>query len=251
MPSFITVSSLLALHAIDRDTVEFQRQLESVLKNQVSLQSRLDEFQRVLGEQEASLKKLKVAEASAMSDIEARNTHINKLRETLNTTRTNKEYTPLLVEISAEKAEVAKLETACEQIMEQQQQLTKAIEATVKQIADLQATLSAMQSQSAHRVEELETKLKALADKRASAAALVPKDAIRQYDRLCQKYPGDALAVVEFAENDMESISCGGCFMNLSIEDVNLLRGRDEVRRCNSCGRILYLLDMAPQAQTA
>lgn len=33
--------------------------------------------------------------------------------------------------------------------------------------------------------------------------------------------------------------------MGLNIEHLNALRGRDEVRRCNSCNRILYLPETA------
>jgi predicted nucleic acid-binding Zn-ribbon protein len=51
---------------------------------------------------------------------------------------------------------------------------------------------------------------------------------------------------VQWDEDDDESVSCGACFMGLNIEHVNALRGRDEIRRCNSCNRILYLPEMMP-----
>ncbi|HMD53492.1 MAG TPA: C4-type zinc ribbon domain-containing protein, partial [Phycisphaerae bacterium] len=97
------------------------------------------------------------------------------------------------------------------------------------------------------QVSELQGRIGALESARSRAVGSVPKDALTQYERVGKRYPGHAMAPVEFDENNLEDISCGGCFMSLSTEDVNLLRGRDELRRCQSCGRILYLPEMLPQ----
>jgi hypothetical protein len=71
---------------------------------------------------------------------------------------------------------------------------------------------------------------------------------LRQYDRVSQKYPGDAMAVIEYDENDLDNISCGSCYMGLTTEHLNGLRGgRDQILRCDSCTRILYLPEMALQ----
>ena len=45
------------------------------------------------------------------------------------------------------------------------------------------------------------------------------------------------------------SYVCGGCFMSLNAEHANALRSRDEVRTCDSCGRILYL-EVKQEAQS-
>ena len=58
--------------------------------------------------------------------------------------------------------------------------------------------------------------------RRAEAAKNVPTDALRQYDRMSIKYPGDAMAALECHEDDHETISCGACFISLLHKFVSV-----------------------------
>ena len=51
-----------------------------------------------------------------------------------------------------------------------------------------------------------------------------------------------------FTWDDLDSLSCGSCYMGLNVEHLNALRGRDVIRRCDSCNRILYIADMLNQS---
>jgi predicted nucleic acid-binding Zn-ribbon protein len=169
------------------------------------------------------------------------------MRGTLNTTKTNKEYSAILVHISAEKNEVSKIETALLEQMQQVETLGKALEGIRQQIGAEQQVLAKIESEHAEKVNTLNSQIAAMEARRNEAARHVPPDALRQYDRVSQKYPGDAMAHIEFDESDLDSISCGSCYMGLNVEHLNALRGRDEIRRCNSCNRILYLPEMMGQ----
>ena len=111
-------------------------------------------------------------------DMKTRQEHIEKMRASLNTTKTNKEYSAILVHISGEKAEVSKIETA---LLEQMQQL----ETAGKSIADLRAQISVeeqalakIESEHAEKVNALMRQIEELSQSRGEAAKNVPAEAL-------------------------------------------------------------------------
>ena len=95
--------------------------------------------------------------------------------------------------ISGEKAEVSKIENALLEQMQTLETAGKSIAVLKEQIAGEEAILAKIEEQHAEKVGSLTTEINSLASKRADAAKHVPAEALRQYDRVSQKYPGDAM----------------------------------------------------------
>jgi predicted nucleic acid-binding Zn-ribbon protein len=239
--------ALLALFKIDRDLHQLQVGLDNVQRDQKRQQNKIVQLTRDIEAQDMASKKLQAEVANRELEMKSRQEHIEKMRTSLNTTKTNKEYSAILVQISAEKNEVAKMETALLEQMGQVETLGKAIADLRSQVAGEQQILTKIESEHSEKVGALTAQIQAAKARRDAAAANVPADALRQYERVSQKYPGDAMAPLEFDEDDLDSVSCGSCYMGLNVEHLNALRGRDEIRRCNSCNRILYLPEMLAQ----
>jgi uncharacterized protein len=247
MPATVTLPALLALFKIDRDLQHLKNGLDAVQKEEKTQQAKIAQLQKEVDTQHAAYQKLQAEITTRDLDMKSRQEHIDKLRTSLNTAKTNKEYSAVLVHISGEKAEVAKIENALLEQMQTLETAGKSIAAIREQIAAEEQVLAKIESQQSEKVNSLTAEINALAARRADAAKNVPPDALRQYDRVSQKYPGDAMAPLEFDESDLDSVSCGSCYMGLNVEHVNALRGRDAIRRCDSCARILYLPDMLAQ----
>ncbi|HUO10529.1 MAG TPA: hypothetical protein VM008_19650 [Phycisphaerae bacterium] len=247
MSATVTLPALLQLFKIDRDLHQLRVGLDNVQKDQKRQQARIAQLNKELEAQDLTHKKLQADINTRDLELKTRQEHIEKMRGSLNTTKTNKEYSAILVQISAEKAEVAKQETASLEVMQQAETLGKSIAALKEQIAADQQILAKIESEHAEKVAGLTSQIQSMEQRRAEAAKSVPRDALAQYDRVSQKYPGDALAPLEYDENDLDSVSCGSCYMGLNVEHLNALRGRDAIRRCDSCSRILYLPEMMGQ----
>jgi predicted nucleic acid-binding Zn-ribbon protein len=247
MPATLTLPALLALFKIDRDLNHLRVGLENVQKDQKRQQAKIDQINKDLSIQDTAHKKLSADIAIRDLDMKTRQEHIEKLRTSLASTKTNKEYSAILVHISGEKAEVAKIETSVLEQMQQAETMGAAIAVLKEQIAAEEQALAKIEAEHADKVAGITSQIQALAARRADAAANVPVEALRQYDRVSQKYPGDAMAPIEFDESDLDSVSCGSCYIGLNVEHLNALRGRDAIRRCDSCNRILYLPDMLLQ----
>jgi uncharacterized protein len=249
MPATVTLPALLALFKIDRDLQQLRMGLENAQKEQKLQQATIARLGTDLETQDTAHKKLTADIATRELEIRSRQEHIDKMRALLGGTKTDKEYKQILVQISAEKSEVAKMETSLLEFMQQAENMAKAMADLKSQIAGEKQVLAKIETQHGQKVADLNSQIAALKIRRDQAAKSVPPEVLRQYDRVSTKYPGDAMAPLEFDESDLDSISCGSCFMGLNVEHLNALRsGRDEVRRCNSCNRILYLPDMLAQA---
>jgi predicted nucleic acid-binding Zn-ribbon protein len=244
MPATVTLPALLALFKIDRDLHLLQVGLDNVLKDQKQQEAKIAQLTKNLETQSTAHNKLQADANTRDMEMKTRQDHIEKMRATLNTTKTNKEYSAILVNISAEKAEVAKIEEALLEQMQQLETMAKGVSDVKAQIATEQQTLAKMQGELAEKVGGIKSQIQSMKARREEAAKNVPPEALREYERVSQKYPGDAMAPLEYDEGDLESVSCGSCYMGLNVEHLNALRGRDAIRRCNSCNRILYLPDM-------
>ncbi len=241
MPEFVTIPALLNLHKIDRALAEAEQGLLNVTRDQKTVEVSMAQLKAELSRLQANSMQLQANIAAEELETAVKREHIEKMRTALNTTKTNKDYSAILVQISAEKAIVSDLEKNTFKMMEEKEALEKSIAALNEKIKGVAYHLSSVQAASAEKVRDLTTRIDAMRLSRTEAATRVPQEALKQYERIGQRHPGEVMAPVEYEEDDMENIACGGCFMNLSIEDVNLLRGRDEIRRCRSCGRILYV----------
>ena len=244
MPATATLPSLLALFKIDRELQQLRVGLEGVQKNQKTQQGKIALLVRERETQETALGKVQGDVSNRDLEMKSRQEHIEKMRESLNNAKTNKEYSAVLVQISAEKAEVSKMEDGLLEQMSQLESLGKTIAGLKEQIASENQVLAKIEAEHGDKVTALSSQIAALKAQRHEAAQQVPPDALRQYDRVSQRFPGDAMAPLVFDESDLDSVSCGACFMGLNVEHLNALRGRDEIRRCNCCNRILYLPEM-------
>ena len=250
MPATATLPALLALFKIDRDLQALRVGLDNVQKDQRRQQAKIAALQADHDARDLANKRVMADQSTRELEIKTRQEHIEKARGTLNTSKTNKEYSAVLVLISAEKAEVSKLEQGVLELMQQVETASKEVTQLKEQIVAEQATLAKIESEQAGKVSDLQSQIDALSVRRAEAAQVVPASVLTQYERVSQKHPGDALAPLEWDESDLDSVSCGSCFMGLNVEHLNALRSRDEVRRCNSCNRILYLPDMLAKVAT-
>jgi predicted nucleic acid-binding Zn-ribbon protein len=174
-------------------------------------------------------------------ELKTRDEQIAKLRAQLNTSKTNKEYALVLTRLNTTKADNSKIET---QILE----LLKDIDADEAECNNLQnqideqkqkleqtrkdTELSATKYQA--EIEEIQVEW----DKKAQ---ILPPEPLQTFKRVAETYDGEALAMVENQQGQTKAYTCGGCFMGITTESVNVLMTKDDIIRCPNCTRILVL----------
>ncbi|GMV96748.1 MAG: hypothetical protein AMXMBFR83_11080 [Phycisphaerae bacterium] len=171
----------------------------------------------------------------------AREEHLARMREALNRSKTNKEYAAILTQLNTDKADAMKYE---DQVLAA---LTR-VDELRKQEADLKAQLEreqargALLAQAARETEaQFAGQLKALEAQRNQATEGIPREALKLFERACERHEGEGLALIEQPHPKRAEYICSGCYMSVPLESVNALQSRDVILPCHNCQRILYL----------
>ncbi len=173
-------------------------------------------------------------------ELKSRDAQVDKLRASLNNAKTNKEYAAVLTQLNTTKADNSKIET---QILE----LMKAIETDEEECATIRAQIEEQKKLLEETRKKAESTASSQEDEIATiqaewdeAAKTIPPDALEAFNRVADTYDGEAVVRVDQPDGK-GAYSCGGCFMGVTAESVNLLMNRDEIIRCSNCTRILVL----------
>lgn len=245
------LEAMFALQAIERQLADIREQLSSSNAAVSVQQRRVDE----LHQQHQSLHDEVLAhqkDAGAVElELKAREEEVNKLRVTLNSTKTNKEYASVLTQLNTLKADNSKLEDRALELMQKVDQTRAQAGEVEEQTAETEKLFEQIKQASSEEIARLQTILDDLQAKRDSAAQGVPDKALKIFDRIAAIKNGDVMAGIEtIGKKPPYHYICGGCNMSLTAEHANALRTRDEIRFCDCCGRILYLRE-EPSPQKA
>ena len=236
------LAALLKVQYVERQLAHVRRRLKfrqnAVAVRQQQIEQLRRDWQAL---HEKSL--LRRADADRLAlDLREKEERVAKLRSSLNTAKTNKEYASILTRINTLKADNAKLEEIALKVLQD----VDTVKAEADQVqADIQTEeqrLAEVQKTNAEEVAKLTGMLEDLSAKRTETEQGVPSEALAIFDRIAANYDGEGMAVVEIhGRKTPHTYVCGGCFMGLNPEHANALQVRDEIRTCDNCGRILYL----------
>ena len=240
-----TLTALLDLQDIDRDLYRLRRRMRTrtiAVTAQEKKISKLNQDKSLL--EESSIAKRKSADEMELN-LQAVNERVEKLKGDLNTAKTNKEYATLLTEINTLKADNSNAEELALKTISEADEIKTQIAAIDETLVEENQKLQAVQATNADEITRLEEMIAKLQEKRDQAALKVPAEILTQFNILVEKYEGEAMANIEISgARQPYTYTCGGCFMQLTAEHANALASKDEVRQCDNCKRMLYILEV-------
>ncbi|HEY2585719.1 MAG TPA: C4-type zinc ribbon domain-containing protein [Tepidisphaeraceae bacterium] len=241
--------ALVKLFRADQALREAQARLDAAARNVRIQDRRVNDLSEKLKLAQARLKEQQAKAAGMDLDLKTRDAHIEKLRTQQQTAKNNKEYQAFLVEINTAKVDRNKVEDEAMKVLE-------AVERGQNEAGGLQAQLQAEQQklqtlkqESGETVAKLQAEVDALRPARDEAANAVPPRARDAFERLGERYDGEAMSALAKPDRRREEYICTACNMSLVINVYNKLHSRDELVFCPSCGRVLYIPeDLPPEA---
>ncbi len=235
------LNGLTKLQSVENRLRAGKAKLTRCRRNVIIQENQIRSLQNALEAKKEETQLTKVQFGRLELELKTRDEEVAKLRAALNTSKTNKEYAAVLTQLNTTKADNSKIET---QVLE----LLKDIEADETECKELQKQIDQQKQQ----LEKLRTESEALATKYQAeidqiqaewddAAQTIPQEVLEIFKRVAETYDGQAVVEIEQQEDRKETYSCGGCFMGITAECVNLLMTRDDILRCPNCTRILVL----------
>jgi len=238
--------ALVSYYQADLKLREAQGRLDAVTKN-VRIQER--RVNDLLEKQRLTQTQLREAQAQAGQldlDIKSRDAHIEKLRNQQQAAKNNKEYQAFLIEINTQKLDKGKVEDEALRVMENVEKLQAQVKELTTQLEGEQAKLAEMRQQIGDRMATLQAEIDQIKPQVEQAAAAVPAKARELYDRLAERFEGEAMAAISKPNRRREEYLCTACNMDLVTDVYNKLHSRDELVFCPSCRRILYIPEDLP-----
>lgn len=236
------LNGLLKLQSVENRLRAEKAKLTRCRRNVIIQENLIRSLQNALEAKKEEMQLTRVQFNRLELELKTRDETIARLRASLNSAKTNKEYAAVLTQLNTTKADSSKVET-------QTLELMKDIEADELECKDIQRQIEQQKEtleQNRKESEGLSRKYEAEIDKIQAewneAAHGVPRDALEKFKRVAETYDGQAVAAIE-EEGSSGHYSCGGCFMGITAESVNLLLTKDDILRCPNCTRILVLGD--------
>ena len=100
--------------------------------------------------------------------------------------------------------------------------------------------ISELQSEIAQIVEEES----GVSEKRSEVASHVPRDILKKYERVLAKEKRHPVV-------EVKNRTCQGCFMRVTLQEINLIWRGDDLVLCRNCNRILCLPEEEMNASPA
>jgi hypothetical protein len=238
--------ALVKLYQADQKLREAQSRLDSVSRNARIQERKVADLSEKLRLGQNSLKEQQSQAAQLDLDLKTREAKIERLRTQQQNAKNNREYQTFLVEINTEKVDkgaaeenLLKLMEAIEKSQAETKELSAALEIE-------KAQLQAIQTQIGDKVKILQAEIDSLRPARDSAAAGVTPQARQAFERLADRFEGEAMSALSKPDRRREEYVCTACNLDLVTDVYNKLHGRDELMFCPSCHRILYIPDDLP-----
>jgi len=233
--------ALHELYLVDQQVRGLQSRLDAATTYVRVQTNKLDTLNKQLAELSDQHRQAQASEANLENDIKGAEQRIEKLREQMNSAKTNKEYSAFLVEVNTLKADKSKLEERALELLGESDKLKERIDELKRQVEAQEKVKAHAESELAERKQEVGEDLERLKAQRADKAAKVPDSTLSVFEKLADDTDGEPMAPVEQDNPRRMEYNCGGCFMSIPAEMVNRLATQDDIVLCTSCGRILYL----------
>ena len=238
--------ALVKLFQADQQLRAARERLDAAAKNVRVQERRVNDLAAKLKASQQHHKELQARAGNVDLDLRTRDAHIEKLRTQQQTAKNNKEYQAFLIEINTCKVDKAKVEEDAMRVMEQVDKASAESATLATQLEAERKRLTELAAQIDDTLKQLQSEVDAMMPARNAAASALPAKVLAEFDRLTERFDGEALAALAKPDRRREEYLCTACNMDLVTDVYNKLHSRDDLVFCPSCRRILYIPEELP-----
>jgi predicted nucleic acid-binding Zn-ribbon protein len=235
------LNGLIKLQSVENRLRAEKAILTRCRRNVIIQENQIRSLQNALEAKKEEIQLSKVQFDRLELELKSRDESIAKLRASLNSAKTNKEYAAVLTQLNTTKADNSKIETQTLELLKDIETDEAECQQIQKQIEEQKQLLEKTRKDSESQASKFQAKIDEIQAEWDQVAKTIPKEQLEIFDRVAETYDGQAVTVVEQQEESKGVYTCGGCFMGITAESVNMLMTKDEILRCPNCTRILVL----------
>lgn len=231
------LDALLALQRQDTLLLESKRKQDAIPKRRDALRESLAEARTALQQSKKDLDQARLGRRGLEKEVETFAAEAARLERQLHDVKTNKEYQALLHEIELVKGKRSDQETKILESFEREEAMAATVAAAEKRVKTEEVRLQEGEEGLAREDASLGQAIHSITQDRDAVKPRVPAALLSRYERLLGAR--DGVAVVEVRKG-----ACGACFKGLTPHAIQEARKGDVVQTCESCGRIMVLVEV-------
>jgi len=235
------LNGLIKLQSVENRLRVVKAKFTRCRRNVIIQENQVRSLQNALEAKTEEIQLTKVQSDRLELELKSRDETIARLRVYLNAAKTNKEYAAVLTQLNTAKADNSKIETQILELLKDIEADEAESEKIRNQIDEQKRMLEQTRKEAELLATEYEAEIEEIQAQWNQVAQTIPVEPLRVFKRVAETYDGEALALVNQQEGKTKTYSCGGCFMGITDESVNLLMTEDDIIRCPNCTRILVL----------
>ena len=224
---------LIELQAIDLRIAEIKHQRRLIPDRLNAAQAPLRSVTEALTQAGASVEALTKERRTCERDLDAQESHIEKMKARTSEIKTNKEYQAHLFEIEMANKKKGEVEEKILGLMETIENLQREMTEAQAKVREAEAAFEREKTLLDDSEAALSKELTALDEHQRQVAASMPRDLLDRYEKLKAQRKDHALASVRDG-------TCQGCRLQLPPQLVAEVKRSDELLVCGYCHRILY-----------
>lgn len=237
------LNGLTKLQSVENRLRAGKAKLTRCRRNVVIQENQVRNLQNSLEAKKEEIQLTKIQYDRLELELKTRDEEITKLRASLNVARTNKEYAAVLTQLNTTKADNSKIETQLLDLLRDIEADEAECKEIQQQIDEQKEKLVKTRTESKTMAGKYQAEIDQIQSEWDQMAHTIPAEQLEIFKRVAETYDGQAVSRVEQSDDKKGAYSCGGCFMSITTECVNLLMTRDDISRCPNCTRILVLGD--------
>jgi len=237
------LNGLIKLQSVENRLRVEKAKLTRCRRNVIIQENQIRTLQNALEAKKEEVQLSKIQFDRLELELKSRDEQIARLRASLNTAKTNKEYAAVLTQLNTTKADNSKIETQSLELLKNIEADEAECEEIQKQMDEQKQQLEGIRTEAETLAGKYQTEIEKVQAEWDQVAQTIPEKLLEIFKRVTETYDGQAVAVIEQQDGKEGAYSCGGCFMGLTAECVNLLMTKDDIIRCPNCTRILVLGD--------
>lgn len=238
--------SLVKLSQADKAWRDAVARLDAASHSVRVQERRLTDLREKLAVAQTKLREQQAKAGQLDLEIKTHDARIDRLRGQQQNAKNNKEYQTFLTEINTEKIDKAKLEEEAMKVLEVVETGQAEVKALLAHINEEAEKHAANKSALGGKLAELQADIDRIKPIRDQASASVPSKARDTFDRLADRYDGEAIVALSKPDRRREEYICSSCNMSLVTDLYNRIHTRDELVFCPNCQRLLYIPDDLP-----
>lgn len=236
------VETLLEAQGLEQRLKQLDAEINSLPRRIAALEAPLAAQQAEIDRATAATTAAQTERRKIESQIQDLKARVAKSRSHSAEVKTNQEYKAVLDEITYSEGEISRCEERILQLMEDIEGHDSAVREVEVKRQRIRAEVEAAKADARARAEADEAEKQRLLAHRAKLREGINPNTLRRYDRV-SRLRGQAVAV-------LDQYACGACRVRLRPQFLQEITSRpEEVFFCESCGRLLYVMQAAPDTR--